>query len=114
MALSHAKPGEVISVRPLGGELAAARTSTLLKTDRLELIRLVVHAGKQIPTHSVAGELIVQCLEGNIRFTAGETVHPLHAGDLLVLPGGTPHAVEAVESSSLLLTIRLPAGEPTS
>jgi len=70
MAIQHAEPGEVVDVRPLGKALAGSKTTTLVKTDRLEIIRLVVTAGKEIATHSAPGELIVQCLEGKIAFTA--------------------------------------------
>ena len=56
MAVPHAKPGEPISVRPLGPALAQAQTTTLIKTKTLEVIRLVVPAGKAIPTHQVAGK----------------------------------------------------------
>lgn len=55
MALPHAAPGQTIDVRPFGPALAGTNTSALLKTDRLEVIRLVVPAGKQIPSHKVAG-----------------------------------------------------------
>ena len=73
MAIPHARPGEVVGVRPLGAALKEAKTGTLIKTETLEVIRLVLPAGKQIPPHQVAGEITVQCLEGRVAFTAGST-----------------------------------------
>ena len=70
MAIPHAKSGEVIDIRPLGEALRHSITSTLVKTERLEVIRLIVLAGKDVPLHQVTGEITVQCLEGRIAFTA--------------------------------------------
>jgi quercetin dioxygenase-like cupin family protein len=69
MAIPHAQSGEVIDIRPLGSALAQARTSTLAKTKALEIIRLVIPAGKDIPGHKAQGEITVQCLEGRVAFT---------------------------------------------
>ena len=51
MAIPHAKPGEVVDIRPLGAELQDTQTTTLVKTDRVEVIRLVLPAGKEIKRH---------------------------------------------------------------
>jgi quercetin dioxygenase-like cupin family protein len=80
VAIPHAKPGEPISVRPLGSDLVEAKTSTLIKTNTLEVIRLVVRAGKEIPAHWVAGEITVQCLEGHVALTVSDTTRELGAG----------------------------------
>jgi quercetin dioxygenase-like cupin family protein len=107
MAIPHAAAGEPVSVRPLGPALAGERTATLIKTKALEVIRLVVPAGKALPTHQVAGEITVQCLEGCVAFTGGTTTHELKAGDLLYLPGGEPHSLRGVADASVLVTILL-------
>src|SRR5579872_4944024 len=107
MAVPHAAAGEPVSVRPLGPALATAKTTTLIKTNSLEVIRLVVPAGKALPTHQVAGEITVQCLEGRVAFTGGATTHELKAGDLLYLSGGEPHSLRGVEDASVLVTILL-------
>jgi len=107
MSIQHAKPGEVIQL-PLGAALGSSKTTTLAKTADLELIRLVLPAGKEIPTHKAPGEITVQCLEGRVAFTAESTTHELIAGQLLYLAAGEPHAVKGIEDSSLLVTILLP------
>jgi quercetin dioxygenase-like cupin family protein len=107
MAIPHAKSGEVIDVRPLGAALAQAKTNTLVKTETLEVIRLVVPAGKDIPPHQVAGEITVQCLEGRVAFTAGGTTRELTAGQMLHLAGAEPHSLHGVEDASVLVTILL-------
>lgn len=107
MSIQHAKPGEAIDLA-LGPALATAKTSTLLKTADLEVIRLVVPAGKTIPTHKAPGEITVHCLEGRVKFTAAGTTQDLAAGQLLFLTAEQPHAVEAIEPSSVLVTMLLP------
>jgi len=107
MAISHAKPGDVIDVRPLGTALAQAKTTTLVKTAKLEVIRLVIPAGKQIPTHTVQEEITVHCLEGRVSFMADGAAHDLEAGRMLYLASGTPHSLLGVVDASLLLTIRV-------
>ena len=105
MADPQANPAEVVDVRPLGAALATTGTATLVKAGAVTVVRLVVPAGKEIPTHAAKGELVVHCLEGKIAFTAGGTTHDLTAGHLLYLPAGEPHSVRGVEAASLLLTV---------
>jgi quercetin dioxygenase-like cupin family protein len=107
VAIPHARSGEVVSVRPLGKRLADARTETLVKTDALEIIRLVAPAGKEFAKHEVPGEITLQCLEGVIELSVGASKRQLSAGDLAYVEGSAPHAVRAVEDASVLLTILL-------
>jgi quercetin dioxygenase-like cupin family protein len=112
MAIPHAKPGEVVDVRPLGATLATTETRTLVKTKTLEVIRMVIPAGTEIPTHKAKGEIVVQCLEGRISFTAEGKTQELTAGRLLYLAAGEPHSLKGIEGSSLLVTILLTKTNP--
>lgn len=107
MAMVHARPGEPIDLHPLGAGLAAAKTIALFKSRDLELIRLVLPAGKSMPPHSVAGELTFQCIEGALDVTVDGRSHTLRAGQLLYLTGQVQHGVTALEDSSALLTLVL-------
>ena len=111
MAIHHAKPGEVVSLH-LGNELQTTKTTTLMKSAELEVIRLVVRAEKVIPTHKAPGPITVQCLEGRVSFTACGKSQELGPGDILHLSAAEPHALKGIEDSSLLVTIVLPAKEP--
>jgi quercetin dioxygenase-like cupin family protein len=108
MAIPHAKPGEIVDVRPLGSGLFSVQTKTLVRAEHVEVIRLVVPAGKEIEEHKAKGEIVVQCLEGRVAFTAFGKTQNLEAGTLLYLPTGEPHRVKGIENASLLLTILLP------
>jgi quercetin dioxygenase-like cupin family protein len=108
MAIPHAKPGEVVDVRPLGSALALAQTKTVVRAEQVEVIRLVVPAGKEIEEHKAKGEIIVHCLEGRVAFTAFGKTQNLETGKLLYLPTGEPHTVKGIENASLLVTVLLP------
>lgn len=106
MAVPHAQPGDIVDLL-LGPELTSTKTSTLVKTDQLELLRLVLPAGKKTPTHQVPGEISIHCLEGKVSVTAAGKVQELGPGQLMYLGPADPHAVEALENASLLVTILL-------
>ncbi len=109
MALEHAQPLDLIDVRPLGPALREAVTSSLLKTPTLQLMRLVLKAGSGLPEHHVPGAITVQCIEGEALVTTASRSCRLGAGQLVMLPGGEPHAVTAVTDASLLVTVLLRA-----
>ena len=114
MSIPQVSPGDVIDVRPLNAKLRESKTHTLLKTDDMEVIRLVMPAGKIIPEHKALGEITVQCLEGKIRFGCEGSQQILCAGEMLFLTAAQPHAVEAIEDSSILVTLLLRSRTPTT
>jgi quercetin dioxygenase-like cupin family protein len=106
MAIAHAAPGEVVDI--LGPKGAAGEgTAAIFKTPQLEVIRMVLPQGKEVPAHRVPGELTVQCLQGSVAFTARGRTQALRAGQVLHLMGGDEHALRASEDSTLLVTIAL-------
>lgn len=114
MALSHATSGEVVDVRPLGNAIGTAITHTIVKTNDLEVIRIVLLAGNDLPPHEVPGDITVQCLEGKVTFGVGNLVRELTAGKFLYVEGGVKHSLLAREDSTLLVTIVLkhkPSGD---
>lgn len=100
-------PDRVIRL-PLGGGLHDAKSTQLLSTGAVELVRLVVPAGRRIPTHRAAGEITLQCLEGRIAFEHEGVIRELLPGDLVHLCPQESHAVTAIEDASLLVTLVRP------
>ncbi len=107
MAIAHAQPGQPVDVSPLGPRLAGEKTVALFKSEQLEVIRLVLQAGKALPPHKVPGEITIHCLEGRMAVGADGTQHVLAAGQLLYLGGDVLHDVRALEDASALVTIVL-------
>jgi quercetin dioxygenase-like cupin family protein len=111
MSASQDPYDNVIDVRPLGLALAATFPSTLARTPTLEVHRLVLAKGHEIPTHQAPGEITVHCLEGRITFTACGSTRELRAGQMLLLAAREPHSLVGLEDSSVLVTKVLP-GSP--
>ncbi len=108
MAQAHHQSGERFAVKPLGPRIEGARTTALIKAEQLELVRIVLHAGKGLPLHQVAGEITFLCLEGRIDFITSTSHLSLEPGDMVHLACNEPHALSADEDASALLTICLP------
>jgi quercetin dioxygenase-like cupin family protein len=105
MAQPHAKSGQVVDLRPLGLKLHDAKTTALIKEKHFEAVRLIVHAGTDIPPHKVAGDIMLHCLEGEIVLGLSASEVILKSGDWLYLKGGELHSLKGIVDSSLLLTI---------
>ena len=109
MALHHATSGEVVTLEPLGPGLREAGTRALVKTDQFEAIRLILKSGDELPAHAVSGQFTLHCLEGRVGVELAGTSLDLAANQWVYFDGGIPHGLRAIEDSSLLLTILLPA-----
>jgi quercetin dioxygenase-like cupin family protein len=107
VALQHAKAGEVVDLRPLGGKLKDAKTAAIIKSERFEAVRLIVLAGTEIPPHKVPGNIMLHCLEGCVSLGLAESSLTLSSGEWVYLGGGEVHSLKGIEDSSLLLTILL-------
>ena len=107
MAIAHAASGQLVDVLPLGSQLHEARTSALFKTGELEVMRVVMPAGKTVPAHKVRGEITIHCLEGEVDLMAGGHTQRMKSGQLVWLEGSVDHALKAVQNASLLVTIVL-------
>jgi quercetin dioxygenase-like cupin family protein len=107
MALQHARSLDVIDLRPLGAALRDTVTHSLLKTATLQLMRVVLRAGAGLPEHRVAGAITVHCIEGSAVINAGARQCQLAAGQLVMLDGHVPHAVQATTDCSLLVSVQL-------
>ena len=105
MSIPHALSGQPVAVAPFGPGLAEQRTVALFKSDQLEVIRLVLAAGKSMPTHSVSGEITIQCVEGSLDVGVNGDTTRMQAGQLMFLLGDVPHSVTAREHASALVTI---------
>ena len=107
MAQPHAQSGQIVSVRPLGAQLAQASSTAILKAGQLEVMRIVLLTGKSLPEHMTRGEATVQCIEGVVEFVSEQGVQQLHPGDFVHLAPRALHSIKAVEAASLLVTMCL-------
>ncbi len=82
--------------------------TTLVKTPAMEVKRLTLPKGREVPAHRAVGEITVQCLQGRVAFTAGVAAIESSAGRMVFLDAGTPHLLVGLEDSFLLVTKLLP------
>lgn len=105
MALRHASQGAPIDVRPLDKALSNSPSVTLMRSDHLEMVRLVLPVGKRIREHRAPGEIIMQCREDAIRFGMEPGTKLMRGGDMLILAGDEPHWLKAEENASLFVML---------
>ena len=107
MALKHSLSFESIDLHPLGEQLASSPSTSLIKSQQLQLMRVVLRAGESLPEHHVRGEITLQCLEGRAAvLTPGRRIE-LQGGQVVLLPAAEPHAVLGLTDTSLLVTVSL-------
>ncbi|MDB5798671.1 MAG: cupin protein [Paucimonas sp.] len=105
MSLPHVSSGEIVDIRPLDQRLKDAFSNALLRTERLEVMRLVLPAGKSFPEHHVDGESTIQCIEGVVELHAHGSIKPMRANQMVYLGPGVRHALVAQQDASVLVTI---------
>ena len=111
MALPHAQPMDVINVGPLGEELHGTVSTSLIKTERIQLLHMVLREHQDQPQHHVDNECTIHCLEGEVEVVTGSGVRKLRAGNVIVLPAGQQHALRARTESAVLVTLLLDKGD---
>lgn len=111
MALPHARSLDVINIGPLGPALHDAISTSLLKTDRLQLLHLVLPARRDVPEHHVDDECTIHCLEGDVEVRMPGGVRRLAPGQLVVLPASQPYSLSARIDSAVLMTLLLHHGD---
>jgi len=64
--------------------------------------------GEEISTHDSSGDALVIALDGTGKITIDGREHLLNAGESIVMPANTPHAVYAEERFKMFLIVSFP------
>jgi len=94
-SLRHEEP------RPAGGHSAR----TLIKHSDFRIVLMSLEAGANLHEHKVDHSFSLQVLTGRVRLQLPNETVDLAAGNMLVLEKGILHDLEALEESTVLLTI---------
>lgn len=86
------QPGEVVS-------------KTLVQNENVSMTLFSFDKGEEISTHAAKGDAMVTVLEGKGRFTVGDKVFYLEAGDTIIMPKDVPHAVYGEEQFKMQLIV---------
>jgi quercetin dioxygenase-like cupin family protein len=69
--------------------------------------------GQGLSEHTAPFDALVQCLDGAVEITISGRPVKLSAGQMVIMPGGEPHALKALSRFKMLLTMIRSAG-PTA
>lgn len=111
MALPHAQHMDIINVAPLGEQLHGTVSTSLIKTNRIQLLHLVLGPHQDLPMHHVDDECTIHCLEGDVEVVTGSGVRRLKGGNVVVLEARQQHALRARAESAVLVTLLLHGGD---
>ncbi|HLP03516.1 MAG TPA: cupin domain-containing protein [Opitutaceae bacterium] len=78
---------------------------TVLASGRTRVVLFGFAAGQELTEHASPARALVQMLSGRAEWTLAGEKRTLGPGDLLHMPPGLPHAVRALETFSMLLTL---------
>jgi len=81
------------------------RAVTLVKQGGLSVVLTHLHAGGTLAEHSAPGTTTVQVLDGQVHVQVGNETLDVPAGRLIAFDARVRHGVEALEDSTLLLTL---------
>jgi quercetin dioxygenase-like cupin family protein len=98
--------GEVVT--QLHGDRTPGQTRravTLVKQGGMSVVLTHLHSGATLQEHGAPGTATVQVLDGHVRVQIGDKTLEAPAGRLIAFDSGVRHSVEALEDSTLLLTI---------
>jgi len=102
---------EGLPVRPI--ELAdlveyqdgAVVSRTLVKSNGGTVTVFAFDRGQELSEHTVPHDALVHVVDGEVEIRLGGAPHRLGPGQLLLMPGGTPHAVKALDRFKMVLVL---------
>lgn len=98
--------GEPIDLAAMVGYQEGAIVSRILLQDRTGTLTVFAFdAGQALSEHTVPYNAFIQVLDGAARVTVGEKPSEVRAGEIILMPGGVPHQVEAPTRFKMLLTL---------
>jgi len=84
------------------------RGVTLVKQGGINVVLTQAQAGNSLAEHAAPGAATVQVLDGHVRVRVGDETFEASAGRLIAFDAKVRHHVEAIEDSTLLLTLADP------
>jgi len=88
-------PGQIVS-------------KTLAQNDAVSLTVFAFDKGEEISSHESAGDALITVLDGTGEITIDGQKYTVKANESILMPARKPHAVFAVESFKMFLTVVFP------
>ncbi len=83
----------------------ATVSKPLVNSDALRQVVFAMDKGQSMSEHRAPFLVVVQVLDGEMKFTAAGETRTLKAHDWLVMPPDEPHDLDAIEPTRFLLTM---------
>ncbi len=78
---------------------------TIVDSKACTLTLFAFDAGQTLSEHTSPFDALVQVLDGEVKLTVGGVPVKATVGQVVLMPAGVPHAVEAVTRFKMLLTM---------
>src|SRR5687768_11893619 len=102
----HIPPGEALALQALITPTVHGISSRILaKTGGGNMTLFAFDAGQGLTEHTSPFEALVMVLEGRLTLTIGGTPVRATPGTVVRMPADVPHALEAIETTRLLLVM---------
>jgi quercetin dioxygenase-like cupin family protein len=89
---------DLVAIQP-----GAVVSRTLVKKPAGTITAFAFDAGEGLSEHTAPFDAMILDLAGEADISISGVVHPLHAGELIRLPAGEPHAIKATTPFKMLL-----------
>ncbi|MCL2482125.1 MAG: cupin domain-containing protein [Propionibacteriaceae bacterium] len=107
--LRHITPSAVLTLADqVGYQPGQIASLTLVQNQAVSFTLFAFDEGEEISTHEAGGDALVTVLEGVGRVTLDGVPHELRAGQSIVMPAHSPHAVYATRQFKMSLLVVLP------
>lgn len=83
-------------------------SKTLIQNGGVGITIFAFAKGEGISTHESKGDALVTVLDGKGRITIADREFILQAGESIVMPANTPHAVYGEDNFKMLLVVTFP------
>jgi quercetin dioxygenase-like cupin family protein len=104
MAAAKIEGGTPFSLKEMVARQEGSIVSRILLQDETGTLTVFAFdAGQALSEHTVPFNAFIQVLEGEAVITVGNTPSTVKEGEIILMPGGIPHKVDAVRSFKMLL-----------
>lgn len=86
-------------------QTAAVVSRVIYKAPSGQMTVFAFDAGQELSEHTSPFDAFVQVLEGRVELRIGGKPVTAGPGELVLMPGGVPHALRALEPFKMLLTM---------
>lgn len=107
--MTRLPPAQVTRVTDLVGYQTGATVSReLVRTPRGTVTAFAFDEGQGLSEHTTPFDALAHVLEGEAEIVISGTTHRVGGGEAILMPGGEPHALRAVQRFKMILTMIRP------